>query len=327
YYNFICVMIQNVPSYTDSQTGYVYKIIIDDVLKNVRKEIREEVDDHTLNILKQNWERRLSNVIARSKDQACYTAHPHKNVSSAPTSMAFTVNSMPQLPKVNPVFYNVNPNTDVIIPDNSFKRNLMVNDIRTTKPDQNNEVYFKSFEKRKQPSEPSKPTYQERLSTNHFEDSNSKNEQAPDNIQPATKKPKVSRVVQLDGGVDDLTDTEDEDLYSDEDVTADSKAADRKKRVKLENDYVEIDDEGNFILFDQAQGDNKKYEQLADVEPLNPEDDISDEDCSANNTENIMICRFEKLVRRKAVWKIELRYGIASINGVDLVFNKAVGDI
>lgn len=62
-------------------------------------------------------------------------------------------------------------------------------------------------------------------------------------------------------------------------------------------------------------------------EPLNTDDDVSEEDpTDLFETDNIIVCQFDKINRSKARWKFMLKDGIMNIRGKDYVFSKAQGE-
>uniref|UniRef100_A0A8C9RMB0 Ral transcription factor IIA subunit 1 n=1 Tax=Scleropages formosus TaxID=113540 RepID=A0A8C9RMB0_SCLFO len=62
-------------------------------------------------------------------------------------------------------------------------------------------------------------------------------------------------------------------------------------------------------------------------ESLNSEDDVSDEeDQELFDTENVVVCQYDKIHRSKNKWKFHLKDGIMNLNGRDYVFSKAIGD-
>ncbi|CAG5113635.1 Oidioi.mRNA.OKI2018_I69.chr2.g7725.t1.cds [Oikopleura dioica] len=64
-----------------------------------------------------------------------------------------------------------------------------------------------------------------------------------------------------------------------------------------------------------------------DAEPLNSDDDVSDSnDNEIFETENIVICQFDKIARVRNKWRFQLVNGIMTLNGKDYVFQKATGD-
>ncbi|MEJ1269589.1 general transcription factor II A 1 [Cricetulus griseus] len=63
------------------------------------------------------------------------------------------------------------------------------------------------------------------------------------------------------------------------------------------------------------------------TEPLNSEDDVSDEEGQELfDTENVVVCQYDKIHRSKNKWKFHLKDGIMNLNGRDYIFSKAIGD-
>ncbi|EFX79440.1 hypothetical protein DAPPUDRAFT_304824 [Daphnia pulex] len=108
-------------------------------------------------------------------------------------------------------------------------------------------------------------------------------------------------VTQLDGPGDSSDDDDDVEDDDDDDV-------------EEEDDH---DDE-------EIDADN---EENADEEPLNSEDDVTDDDPSVLfETDNVVVCQYDKITRSRNRWKFHLKDGIMNINGRDYVFQKANGD-
>ena len=62
-------------------------------------------------------------------------------------------------------------------------------------------------------------------------------------------------------------------------------------------------------------------------EPLNSEDDVSDNDPEELfDTENVVVCQYEKISRVRNKWRFYLKDGIMNIQGRDYVFLKASGE-
>jgi len=57
-------------------------------------------------------------------------------------------------------------------------------------------------------------------------------------------------------------------------------------------------------------------------------DDPEDEDTNADGeeTQNIILCLYDKVTRTKNKWKCQLKDGIMSVNGRDYLFQKGNGD-
>ncbi|KAM9435094.1 transcription initiation factor IIA subunit 1 [Clarias gariepinus] len=86
-----------------------------------------------------------------------------------------------------------------------------------------------------------------------------------------------------------------------------------------EDEYDEDDDEDK----DKDGGEDGQVEE----EPLNSGDDVSDEeDQELFDTENVVVCQYDKIHRSKNKWKFHLKDGIMNLNGRDYVFSKAIGD-
>ncbi|KAI7800306.1 putative transcription initiation factor IIA subunit 1 [Triplophysa rosa] len=86
-----------------------------------------------------------------------------------------------------------------------------------------------------------------------------------------------------------------------------------------EDEYDEDDDEDK----EKDGGEDGQVEE----EPLNSGDDVSDgEDQELFDTENVVVCQYDKIHRSKNKWKFHLKDGIMNLNGRDYVFSKAIGD-
>lgn len=107
-----------------------------------------------------------------------------------------------------------------------------------------------------------------------------------------------SKIPQLDGGHD--TSSSEEDNYD-------------------ENDNDDDDDDDEEKDAEDGGGEEE--------EPLNSGDDVSEEDpAELFDTENVVVCQFEKISRNKSKWKFNLKDGIMNLNGRDHVFQKGLGD-
>jgi transcription initiation factor TFIIA large subunit len=120
---------------------------------------------------------------------------------------------------------------------------------------------------------------------------------------------------QIDGGVDGSSSEDDED--DDEIIGADHG----------DDDDLNDDDED-----DKTNNDDQSEHGKEDPEPLNSEDDLTNSPGSNNSnsdlfdTENVIVCQYDKITRIKNKWKFHLKDGIMNINGKDYLFSKANGD-
>ncbi|XP_076874204.1 transcription initiation factor IIA subunit 1 isoform X2 [Brachyhypopomus gauderio] len=119
--------------------------------------------------------------------------------------------------------------------------------------------------------------------------------QTASTAQQTLQQPPV--MLQVDGAGDTSSEEDDED----------------------EEEYDEDEDEDK----DKDGGEDGQVEE----EPLNSGDDVSDEeDQELFDTENVVVCQYDKIHRSKNKWKFHLKDGIMNLNGRDYVFSKAIGD-
>ncbi|XP_041763382.1 transcription initiation factor IIA subunit 1 [Anopheles merus] len=108
--------------------------------------------------------------------------------------------------------------------------------------------------------------------------------------------------LQLDGAVD----------------TSDEEGSD------ISDDNIVDDDDEDL---DKEEEDDLEAEGGAEEEPLNSEDDVTDEDASdLFDTDNVVVCQYDKITRSRNKWKFYLKDGIMHIGGKDYVFQKSNGD-
>ncbi|MGH0169467.1 UNVERIFIED_CONTAM: hypothetical protein FKN15_057077 [Acipenser sinensis] len=97
-------------------------------------------------------------------------------------------------------------------------------------------------------------------------------------------------------------------------------AGDTSSEEEEEEDEYDEDEEDDK---DKDVGEDGQVEE----EPLNSEDDVSDEEGQELfDTENVVVCQYDKIHRSKNKWKFHLKDGIMNLNGRDYVFSKAIGD-
>ena len=122
------------------------------------------------------------------------------------------------------------------------------------------------------------------------------------------KKGKKMKLSQVDGPDDDSSDDDDDlDNVDDDD----------------DDDGDDDDDDDDDL--DKDDEDNE--EGGAEEEPLGSDDDISDEDpADLFDTENVVVCQYDRITRARNKWKFHLKDGIMNLNGRDYVFQKASGD-
>ncbi|EEC14084.1 tfiia large subunit, putative, partial [Ixodes scapularis] len=116
-----------------------------------------------------------------------------------------------------------------------------------------------------------------------------------------TDQSSISAESTLDGANDTSDEEEEEDEFQDN-----------------EEDKEDNDD-------DQADEDNE--DEGDEEEPLNSDDDVSDEEATENfEIDNVVVCQYDKISRSRNRWKFHFKDGIMNLQGKDYVFQKAVGD-
>ncbi|KAH8854957.1 Transcription initiation factor IIA subunit 1 [Schistosoma japonicum] len=86
-----------------------------------------------------------------------------------------------------------------------------------------------------------------------------------------------------------------------------------------------VPDQMDFLEGDPLKAEEEEEDE--EEEPLNSEDDVSDEEPEVLfESDNVVVCQYDKIHRARNKWRFHLKDGIMSINGRDHVFQKAVGE-
>lgn len=89
------------------------------------------------------------------------------------------------------------------------------------------------------------------------------------------------------------------------------------------------DDEDEESAEERAEEEEEERDESggAEEEPLNSGDDVSEEETGDMfDTENVVVCQYDKITRSRNKWKFYLKDGIMNLSGKDYVFQKANGD-
>nr|XP_017092053.2 transcription initiation factor IIA subunit 1 isoform X1 [Drosophila bipectinata] len=90
------------------------------------------------------------------------------------------------------------------------------------------------------------------------------------------------------------------------------------------DDNIDNDDDDDL---DKDDDEDAEQEDAAEEEPLNSEDDVTDEDSAEMfDTDNVIVCQYDKITRSRNKWKFYLKDGIMNMRGKDYVFQKSNGD-
>uniref|UniRef100_A0A4X1SD47 General transcription factor IIA subunit 1 like n=1 Tax=Sus scrofa TaxID=9823 RepID=A0A4X1SD47_PIG len=107
-----------------------------------------------------------------------------------------------------------------------------------------------------------------------------------------------------------------------------------------ENEFLGIIDAGDLKVLEEEAGsisnedstanssDNEDPQiDLVEEDPLDSGDDVSEQDVpDLFDTDNVIVCQYDKIHRSKNKWKFYLKDGVMCFGGKDYVFAKAIGD-
>ncbi|XP_077437304.1 TFIIA-alpha and beta-like factor isoform X2 [Vanacampus margaritifer] len=131
----------------------------------------------------------------------------------------------------------------------------------------------------------------------------------------------LSDIVQLDG-TGDNSDLEEEDMPLEENDFLGMINAEALKALQEGG----ISSDGNSSSNSDSDGADD-LEQMEDEDPLNSGDDVFEQDIpDLFDSENVIVCQYDKIHRSKNRWKFHLKDGVMCYGGRDYVFSKAVGE-
>lgn len=289
---------------TPNHVPRLYQSVVDDVITNVREAFLDEsVDEQVLQELKQLWQSKLH----QSKALDPVLTEPDTGIQ-LPTTIQYTSQVMQQQaqPRTQaqqavhvPVQIATHQGADMsqpaavaamALPQGVFQQQLQALAAQgyTLLPTSNGQFIIQAAVPQQQQAPGQIVTSIPQQATIV------QNRQVPTVVQTSQN---TQGVLQFDGADDTSSEEDDDDDNDDDDE---------------ENDENRNEDE-------EAQGEEE--------EPLNSEDDVSDEDpTDLFDTDNVVVCQYDKINRNKNKWKFYLKDGIMNLNGKDYVFQKANGD-
>ncbi|CAI5653856.1 TFIIA-alpha and beta-like factor isoform X3 [Oreochromis niloticus] len=132
-----------------------------------------------------------------------------------------------------------------------------------------------------------------------------------------------SDIVQLDGPAGNSDLEEEEEVPLEENDFLGIINAEAMKALQEGNESSD----GNSI---STSSDGEGADELANIEeedPLNSGDDVIEQDIpDLFDTDNVIVCQYDKIHRSKNRWKFHLKDGVMCYGGRDYVFSKAVGE-
>ncbi|XP_060043684.1 TFIIA-alpha and beta-like factor isoform X2 [Erinaceus europaeus] len=154
-------------------------------------------------------------------------------------------------------------------------------------------------------------------------DSQNSNSQRDLNIQVADEDDDVNEIIQIDGTGD--TSYNDE-IGSAKDIDENEflGTVDSGVLKVLEEEADSISNEDSTV---NCSDNEDPQVDIVEEDPLNSGDDVSEQDVpDLFDTDNVIVCQYDKIHRSKNKWKFYLKDGIMCFGGRDYVFAKAIGD-
>ncbi|XP_004590716.2 TFIIA-alpha and beta-like factor [Ochotona princeps] len=141
------------------------------------------------------------------------------------------------------------------------------------------------------------------------------------NIQAADED--TNEIIQIDG-------TDDTSSNEELEGTRDVEESEFPGIIDV-GDLKVLEEEADSISNEDSTANSSENEdsQIAIVEedPLNSGDDVSEQDVpDLFDTDNVIVCQYDKIHRSKNKWKLCLKDGVMCFGGRDYVFAKAIGD-
>ncbi|NXW60377.1 TF2AY factor, partial [Eurystomus gularis] len=139
----------------------------------------------------------------------------------------------------------------------------------------------------------------------------------------------IEGIIQLDG-TGDVSPEEEEPRTKDREeneFTGITESEDLKVLEDEEDDDEECDSISNTESSSSGHENEEPQIDIVEEDPLNSGDDVSEQDTpDLFDTDNVIVCQYDKIHRSKNKWKFFLKDGVMSFEGKDHVFAKAIGD-
>lgn len=288
----------------------IYEEVIADVCKAVREALSEEgFDDHTLQELKTMWlakiqlSRALEPSSSSTVDEA--TTRNNKRTTTMESNQATATGNKHLIPQrmSNIQTSSINSIQHQNMPFTASSNPNLTNSVNLAGAHVNN-PNIRPMQQIRAPYNPASIGNNQMKTSHQLDGSNDGDPLPKMKSKRGKKKPTTIEIaVQLDGTGPTVSDDDDDE--EDNDVDGNDAGGD------MEDDD---DDEGND-------------EGKEDPNPLCSDDDVSDDEpAELFETDNVIVCQYEKISRTKNKWRLTLKSGIMSINGRDYIFNKAVGE-
>lgn len=321
----------------------LYETVIEDVISNIREAFLDDgVDDQVLQELKQSWETKLRQTKATDNP-----SHEEKSVlKSAGPLYRYTMPAVQagatggqQIVYQSVALSNSSQQATLALPaGNLYPKGTNIIQVPAN---QNQQMYRTAYQQpvilqgqqlqiartsvtstaapgtlvlARNPTQSTVPT-----TTNQTES--------------ATANP--SAIIQVDGASDDLPSTSKDNTTSrkpNQKMKKLKPIKKSKKPIKIIFQYDGLGDSSEEEDDSESdESDNESEEEKEDEgveeEPLCTDDDDSDQSADELfDTENVVVCQYDKIHRSKSKWKFTLKTGIMNLKGKDQAFQKATGE-
>ncbi|XP_004686271.1 PREDICTED: TFIIA-alpha and beta-like factor isoform X2 [Condylura cristata] len=133
----------------------------------------------------------------------------------------------------------------------------------------------------------------------------------------------INEIIQIDGTGDTSSNTETGSTRGiSENEFLGTVAAGSLKVLEEEADSISNEDS----TVNSSDNEDPQID-FVDEDPLNSGDDVSEQDVpDLFDTDNVIVCQYDKIHRSKNKWKFYLKDGVMCFGGRDYVFAKAIGD-
>ncbi|KAK7902176.1 hypothetical protein WMY93_018945 [Mugilogobius chulae] len=132
----------------------------------------------------------------------------------------------------------------------------------------------------------------------------------------------LSDIVQLDGAADNSED-EEVDALEENDFLGIINA----EAIKALQEGDGSSDGNSLSSGSDSDEVDDELAHVEDEDPLNSGDDVIEQDIpDLFDTDNVIVCQYDKIHRSKNRWKFHLKDGVMTYEGRDYVFSKAVGE-
>lgn len=277
----------------------IYQDIINDVCSAVREALSEEgFDDHTLTEVRTLWLAKLESSRALEPlpisvvDQATNREFRHPSAGDTNHSSSMN-NKQPTGMKGNRIHSSSNA---AVTTYNNYNPTSTINSGMMSVTTQGGQQFIRS-------NVAVRPTNPTNIGNSTMKTSNQMDGANDEIIIPKKKSQIIEISLQVDGTGPPIGDDEDED--------DDSEAEGNDAADDLDDDD---DEDGN-------------EEGKEDPNPLCSDDDVSDDEPEKLfETENVVVCQYDKISRTKNKWRFILKSGVMNVEGRDYVFSKATGE-